>query len=225
MEEEYKMLREEIMFNLTKMHWYVSIVSTVAVALLAYILQNIDNIALISVFLATLVVIEGRIYSVTKSNLRISTYMEVFLEPNLENRNWETYSFLKERNIIPQTANTDSQNGNSNAQTESADSHNDETDSRNVKEKGVVAYISGINTACLLIGLIPFIFNCVALPKNLSLPNMFLTILNAIFILSLLTMSFVYMDDKDESKRDKYIKHWKNIKTNLNEGRYEELTS
>ncbi len=40
--------------------------------------------------MAILVIVEGRIFSSTKSMIIISTYMKVFLEPNLENRNWET---------------------------------------------------------------------------------------------------------------------------------------
>lgn len=90
MEEEYKMLREEIMFNTNKMHWYISGISTVGIALLTYIVQNPSNIVLLSLFLSILVIVEGRIYSSTKCIIVISTYIETFLEPNLEGRNWET---------------------------------------------------------------------------------------------------------------------------------------
>lgn len=90
MEEEYKMLREEIMFNINKTHWYISGVSTIGIALLAYIIKSPSNIVLLSLFLAILVIVEGRIFALTKAINITSTYMEVFLEPNLENRNWET---------------------------------------------------------------------------------------------------------------------------------------
>lgn len=234
MEEEYKMLREEIMLNINKMHWYVSIVSTVAVALLTYIIQNTENITLFSVFLATLVIIEGRIYSITKSSLRISTYMEVFLEPNLENRKWETYSYIKKKNTSSQPENTNPQTRDTDSQDENIDLHtrNENSqrknlilkikdffknkDSRLVKETGIISYISGINTACLLIGLIPFVLNCIALPDNLSLLNVLLTAINAAFILSLFIMSLVYIVDIDISKRDKYFEHWKYIRDNPN---------
>lgn len=241
MDEEYKMLREEIILNINKMHWYVSIVSTVAVALLTYIVQDTENITLFSVFLATLVIIEGRIYSITKSSLRISAYMEVFLEPNLENRNWETYSYLKKNNITSQPENTtpqserhDSQteytglqNDNIGTQNEGADSQKrniiskirnflNNRNSRLVKEMGIISYISGINTACLLIGLIPFVLNCIALPHNLSLINVLLSTLNATFIISLFIMSLVYIVDIDIMKRDTYIDYWKDIKDKLN---------
>lgn len=90
MEEEYKMLREEIVFNTNKTHWYISGISTVGIAFLAYIFNSPSNIALLSLFLAILVIVEGRIFSLTKSIIIISTYMEVFLEPKLEGRDWET---------------------------------------------------------------------------------------------------------------------------------------
>lgn len=90
MEEEYKMLREEIMFNINKTHWYISGVSTIGIALLAYIIKSPSNIVLLSLFLAILVIVEGRIFALTKAINITSTYMEVFLEPDLENINWET---------------------------------------------------------------------------------------------------------------------------------------
>lgn len=88
--EEYKMLREEIMFDTNKMHWYISGISAIGIALFTYIVTNPSNIVLLSLFLAVLVIVEGRIFSLTKSMIIISTYMEVFLEPNLEEINWET---------------------------------------------------------------------------------------------------------------------------------------
>lgn len=96
MEEEYKMLREEIVFNTNKIHWYISIVSTVGLALLAYIIVDPRNVILLTLFLAVLVIIEGRILGLTKSIIVISTYMETFLEPELNGRNWETKLHDKE---------------------------------------------------------------------------------------------------------------------------------
>lgn len=90
MEEEYKMLRDEIMFNTNKIHWYISGISTIGLALLAYIIKSPTNIVLLSLFLVILVIVESRIFALTKAIIIISTYMEVFLESNLENRNWET---------------------------------------------------------------------------------------------------------------------------------------
>lgn len=43
MEDEYKMLREEIMFNLDKTHTYISLASTIGLALLAYIIEKQES--------------------------------------------------------------------------------------------------------------------------------------------------------------------------------------
>ncbi len=50
MEDEYKMLREEIMLSTNKIHWYISGISTIGIALLTYIIQNPNNIVLLSLF-------------------------------------------------------------------------------------------------------------------------------------------------------------------------------
>lgn len=184
MEEEYKMLREEIMFNLNKLHWYISIVSTVATALLAYILQSPDNIVLLSLFLASLVIMEGRIYSVTESNLRISAYMEVFLEPHLENRNWETYNFLKIHKYNSRTI--------------------------NVKKGIPINFITGINSVCLLIGIIVFIFNLVIIWENTLLINIIFSALNLILVTFLAYMA--YINRGGNQRRDDYIRHWNLVK-------------
>lgn len=163
--EEYKMLREEIMFNLNKLHWYISIVSTVSIALFAYIIKNPNDIILLSLFLATLVILEGRIHSVTESNIRISTYMEVFLEPNLENIKWETYSHYKinkkNSHLIPLVKN-----------------HS-------------INFITEINTVCLLIGIIAFVFNVIIIYRSLNTNNIIFSILNLLFIIILGYMAVI----------------------------------
>lgn len=176
------MLREEIMFNINKLHWYVSIVSTVAVALLTFILQNPNNIALITLFLVAMIVIEGRIYSITKSNFRISTYMEVFLEPEISIK-WETYSYYNTENVC----------------------------SRSLKEKSIIPFVSGINTACFLIGMVPYVFNCIVIHDNISFFNILLSFFNASIMILLFLMSLI----SDRKRRDGYIKHWKKVKEEI----------
>lgn len=185
--EEYKMLREEIMFNLNKLHWYISIVSTVSIALFAYIIKNPNDIILLSLFLATLVILEGRIHSVTESNIRISTYMEVFLEPNLENIKWETYSHYKinkkNSHLIPLVKN-----------------HS-------------INFITEINTVCLLIGIIAFVFNVIIIYRSLNTNNIIFSILNLLFIIILGYMAVI--NGRGYLYRDDYIKHWEQLKEKL----------
>lgn len=187
MEEEYKMLREEIMFNLNKLHWYISIVSTVAIAFLAYIVQSSNKIILFSLFLAVLFIMEGRIYEVTKSNVRISTYMEVFLEINPQNPNWETNSFIE--------------------------IGEDMCNSRRLKKEASLNFITGINTVCLLIGFIVFAFNVSILVQNISFINILFSVIN---LLILILLAYIAYENRGgHQNREEYIKHWQEVKTKI----------
>lgn len=185
--EEYKMLRKEIMFNLNKLHWYISIVSTVSIALFAYIIKNPNDIVLLSLLLSALVIMEGRIHSVTEGNIRISTYMEIFLEPNIENINWETNSYYKlngqNSHTIPLT------------------------------KIFPINFFTGINTVCLLIGVIAFVFNCIVIFHSFSIINIIFSIINLFLLIILGYVAFI--NGRGHIYRDDYIKHWKQLKDKL----------
>lgn len=195
--EEYKMLREEIMFNLNKLHWYISMVSTVSIALFAYIIKHPNDIILLSLFLATLVIMEGRIHSVTESNIRISTYMEVFLEPNLENIKLETYSHYK----------LDKQNAHSIP----------------LVKNFSINFITEINTVCLLIGIIAFVFNCMIIYRSFNTNNIIFSILNLVFLIVLGYMAII--NGRGYLYRDAYIKHWQQLKEKIQSEPLENLAA
>lgn len=181
--KEYKMLREEIMFNLNKLHWYLSIVSTISIALLTYIIKNPNDIILLSLFLAVLIIMEGRVHAMTVSNIRISTYMEIFLEPDIDIK-WETYSYYK------------------------IDNYNSRT--LPLAKKFPINFITGINAVCLFIGVIAFVFNIIVICRSCNGINILFTILNVVLLFILIYMA--YINRGGQLYRDDYIKHWKQIK-------------
>jgi len=195
MEEEYKMLREEIMFNLNKLHWYVSGTATIGIALLAYIISNPNNIIFLSLFLAVLFILEGRIACmIKKSNIMISTYMEVFLEPNLENRNWETYVHCEI---------------NSN---QSCDDNEDNL-SRNIIRQ-FIDFISGSNSVCFLMSLIIMVYNCIVFCENVTIINVVFSLVNLIFTIILGFMAYINRSGHQDRKH--YISFWKKVKAKEN---------
>lgn len=93
MNDEYLMLRKEMDSNIDKLHTYISVIYTAIIALIAYILDNADNLHLFSLIFVALICIATRIRALLQTNMRISTYMEVFLEPmDTSNYKWETLS-------------------------------------------------------------------------------------------------------------------------------------
>jgi len=105
MEKEYDMLRAEIMQNLNLMHGLLSVLFTAVGLFFAFVFNNGDPKLFIIIFLV-IVLIVNKICSLNYSNIRISTYMIVYLEPNMENRKWETRNYrsinnsAKSKNIV-----------------------------------------------------------------------------------------------------------------------------
>lgn len=182
MEDEYKMLRDEIMFNLDKIHMYISLASTVGLALLAYIIDKPNNIILIFLFLFVLSIAECRIYGITKNNTRISTYMEVFLESKIKERNWETYSYFEI----------------------------DEASAHSIKYQTIFRFISGSNTICFLISYAVLILNCYILSNNWSCSNFLFSIINWLLLVFLAHMAL--NNRGGNKLRDHYIEHWNKVK-------------
>lgn len=93
MEKEYQMLRAEIESNIKLMHNYVTVTCTVMVGILTFIAQteSVDTYIFALIF-AALSVVTNRVRSLLEANMRLSTYMEIILEPKISGRNWETLS-------------------------------------------------------------------------------------------------------------------------------------
>lgn len=195
MEEEYKMLREEIMFNINKLHWYVSGVATVGIALLAYIISSPNNIVFLSLFLAVLFILESRIFRMTKSNITISTYMEVFLEPYIENRKWETYVHFKinEDNVH--------------------DENNQKCNTFNKLIWQFLDFISGSNSVCFLISIIVMTYNCIVIWDNATLINTIFSFVNLLLTIFLGYMACINRSGHQD--RDHYLSFWKNVKDQM----------
>lgn len=190
MEEEYKMLREEIMFNLNKLNWYVSVLYTVSIALLAYVIENPENPILFSLIFVVLLCISSRIRSITTSNVRISSYMEVMLESQIPDRNWETFCHYKLQN---------------------KDSHS--LIPINKKISRFIDIISRTSSVCLLLGIVTFVFNCFVLIENLNPIYVISTSFNLIILFVLCYMTYV---NGNYIYRDKFVAHWKEIKKEMN---------
>lgn len=186
MDEEYKMLREEIMFNIDKLHWYISVVYTAVIALLAYIIENPDNALLLLLVFVVLVCANSRIRSVTKSNIRISSYMQVILEPDLENRNWETLSHYKINNYDSHTL----------------------FSSRGNK---FIDFISRTSAVCFLIGIFVFVLNCITIYENLTTINI---LCGALDLVLLIILGYFTYTNGSYIYRDECVKHWETVKRN-----------
>jgi len=97
-DKQYEMLREEIMQNLSTTHNLLTITYVAVGVILSYIMINLDSLALyfeppilfIPIFVI-LIVIFYRLRILSTDNISMSTYMEVFLEPYLNDIKWETH--------------------------------------------------------------------------------------------------------------------------------------
>jgi hypothetical protein len=97
-DKQYEMLREEIMQNLSAIH---SLLTTTYVAIGAILSYAMINLKPLSVYFeapmlfiplfVVLVVIFARVSVLNVDIISMSTYMEVFLEPKLEDIKWETH--------------------------------------------------------------------------------------------------------------------------------------
>ena len=186
MNDEYKMLREEIDNNLKQMHQCLTLVCTGALAVLAYIFNDPNNLNIFVVIFAALVCVGTRIKQLLESNVRISTYIEVFLEPNIEGRDWEIRSHLLQ--------------GKKN-------SHD-----INRRPYFIEALFFRTNSPYFLLGIIMYILYIyvVVLAQNVSLFNiLFSGIFNTI---ALGVLIYIARFDANNKHRDKQIKHWQEVK-------------
>ena len=92
MEKEYAMLREEIMQNLNIMHNLLSVMYVSVGAIITYIINSFDSPMLFIPVYIVLVTISSKIRLLNDANYKLSAYMEVFLEPNIDGIKWETYT-------------------------------------------------------------------------------------------------------------------------------------
>lgn len=92
MEEEYKMLRAEIDGNIQRMHSYINVTSSALVALLAYMTKDSSESYFFLFIFVALAAFSNRVRSLLQTNMNISTYMEIILEPMMDGRNWESLS-------------------------------------------------------------------------------------------------------------------------------------
>jgi len=101
MKDEYIMLRGEIDDIIKYMHQYFMLACGGIFAALAYIFKNPDSTNNPNIFIAAfaaLVCIASRVRVFSNGMTRISTYMEIFLEPNIDGRKWETISHYRINN-------------------------------------------------------------------------------------------------------------------------------
>lgn len=183
-ENEYKMLREEIISNLKQMHQYFALTSTAVFAVLAYIFNNPNNPNIFIAMFVVLICISTRIRRILESNVSISTYIEVFLEPKIDGRKWETYNHYKVRGY----------------------------NSHNISKRNLFFEILFFrtNSTYLLLGVIMYCIHLLVLIKNFSLFGMFLGgIINTI---SLLILLYNALFDANNKHRDKYLDYWKKVK-------------
>ena len=91
MDKEYETLRAEIMQNISIMHNLLSIIYVVIPGGILYILENFEKPMLFIPIYLILIPVASKIRTLNDANKKLSTYMEIFLEPNLSGSNWETY--------------------------------------------------------------------------------------------------------------------------------------
>jgi len=185
MNEEYKMLREEIVSNMKQIHQYFALTNTAIFLILAYIFGNPNNPNIFVAVFAILVCISVRVKRLMEGNVSISTYMEIFLEPNLEGRSWET----------------------SNHHRIGVGYNSHEINKRSTF---VDILFFRANSPYLLLGVIMYFLYFVVLIQNLSFLNIFASgIFNTFaFFIILYNARF----DANNVGRDEYINYWKKVK-------------
>jgi len=195
MNDEYKMLREEIMFNSKQVYVYFAFTVTIISSMLVYIFNN-NQSNINSIFIAIFVMLicsATRVKRLVSTTVNISAYMEVFLEPNIDGRNWETRCNRR------------------------VDGYNSkEQDKRDplinimvFKTISVWFLLSIITYALYILALFDNknenIFNFI----KLQFPN-YMFIFNTIIFLLLICITL----SNSENKRDMYINHWEKVKEN-----------
>jgi len=182
--DEYKMLREEIIANHKQMNQYFTLVCTSALAILAYIFNNPNNPNIFIGIFVMLVCIAARIKRLLEGNVSISTYMEEFLEPYIDARNWEARTHCSVRG--------------------------DNVHDINKRSLFMNILIFRTNSPYFLLGIIMYFLYIVVLIQNLSLFNL---LSGGIFnTVALLVLLYIASFDANNKGRDKYINFWKEVK-------------
>ena len=86
---EYKMLRDEITYHMKLHNTLVTFTITSVVAVLGITL-SLDNVYYLLLPFAILIPMSARISYYRRAMTKLSAYMIVFLEPNIQSINWET---------------------------------------------------------------------------------------------------------------------------------------
>ena len=196
MEAEYVMLRNEIENNMKQMHQYFALTSTAIVALLTFIFNNPNNPNVFIAIFVVLVFIAVRIRRLLEGNISISTYMEVFLESNIDGRNWETFSHY---NIEK--------------------GPNSHELSKRTSYTNLLLFRT--NSMPLFLGIVVYIAYIIVLVNNWSLLN---DLSGGIFnTLALLILLYVAVLDANNKDRDSYKRYWNEVKKNLEVGKHDTL--
>lgn len=209
MEKEYQMLRAEIESNIKLMHNYVTVTCTVMVGILAFIAQteSVDTYIFALIF-AALSVVTNRVRSLLEANMRLSTYMEIILEPKTSGRNWETLSHW-------------SLNNNSEESQKSNIPQNKHSKIYDGKRKRFNIIFWNQQTIYVVMGFIVYIFYIITLKKwfdnaeiieldiwNLIsdlIPELILFLFNSVVLISLWDFSRI---DANNTSREDFKKKW-----------------
>jgi len=193
LDEEYKMLREEIMFNMKQVYIYFAFTVGIISSMLVYVFNN-NQSNINSIFIAVFVLLicaTTRVKRLMTTTLSIATYLEVFLEPNIDERNWEIRS---NRQINGYTS-------------KELDKRNPIINIMFFKTISVWFLLSIITYALYVLALFDKnkenIFNFVE-----YFSSDYIFIFNTIIIILLICITL----SNNENNRDMYIKHWKDVK-------------
>jgi len=195
MDEEYKMLREEIMFNSKQVYVYFAFTVTVISGMLMYVFNN-NQSNINSIFIAIFVLLicaAARVKRLLSTTVNISAYMEVFLEPNINERNWEIRSNLRLNGY----------------------------NSKELDKRNPIINIMFFKTISVwfLLDTITYALYILVLFGNSKEPifniikflfSNYIFIFNTIIFLLLIGITL----SNSENKRDMYIEHWKKVKEN-----------
>jgi len=195
------MLRQEIDNSAKLVHKYVMLTCGGVFATLAYVLNNPvnpNNPLIFIVLFAALICIAPRINNLSNDIIRMSTYILVFLEPKIDGRNWEIYSWKEHGNNRNKITN------------EKADKRNFFLDHLFFKS----------NSTCLLLGIITYSIHFALLFKNcsLSIIELIVPLFNT---MALLILGYISKTTNDTyNRRVKSIRCWEEVKTQVEEKKH-----
>jgi hypothetical protein len=189
MNDEYTMLREEIDYNSKSIHHYFAITCTGIFAILAYILNDTERSYSPHMFSAIFVVltcVAARVKRLLEINQRISAYMEVFLEPMINGRDWETRGHRQIDGYDRQYA-------------------------ANKTRLGKFSYILlfGTTSSYFTLGAAAYILYIIVLAD--AAISIWMSIFNTVMLFILLYPTVLSHTNR-KKYRDTYLNHWKTIK-------------